>query len=181
MQATLRLRQGSAISDDGLIPTLADAVNYVMTSAQAATIVSLTRTSSQATLFAMPGVSSRRLLQVPQNRDSVQPGLDQPPFPSLPDRFALMDFQHLSSSGDSQLEEATRWSIPSGNARRLLEAQRSPAPAPVLGVDYNTLDAVVQLLVSSCSIILSIAGQLLLYILQIEGDKLVMQPFESLV
>ncbi len=143
MQAILRLKKTTPISEEGLGQPLANAIDYVMTTAQSASIVSLSRVSSLSREFAVPKQNtSRRLLHI-QNPDLRAGGGDRL-FPG-PDeqREAWIQLQ-----GAERQEVALLKHIQVEPKRRALldrTGDTSPAPAPT--TDYTILDAVVQLTV----------------------------------
>ena len=141
----LRLKRGSPISEEGLGQPLANAIDYVMTSASAAAVVSLTRVNSLSSEFEVPRQNtSRRLLR----QDSREPSGSQ-----LNRLFLSQKEQRLAWA---RLQESRRqsgglaWESHKVAQRRLL-AERlndtTPAPAPAPSTDYTILDAVVQLTV----------------------------------
>ena len=143
LQAILRLKKSSPLSGDGLIPTLADAVNYVMTTAQAVTIISLTAPAQGATAFAQPPTASRRLMQL--QSQGTPHSLERQSFLSLADQPGVMNQEGAKPRFTPVSTTEARELAAEGALRKLLNLSATPAPAPsVIG---NTLDAVVQLLV----------------------------------
>lgn len=147
-QATLRLRKnGSALGEQGLGSPLASAVDYVMTTAQAAVIVGLTRPSSAATAFVVPkNTTSRRLLE---SEDwGVTASERDAPFLQLNDHLQRQSFAGVPEGGPVVFEHASRRSL----------AQRSNNVAPAPSADYSILDAVVQMTVRSSLLSATLQG-----------------------
>lgn len=143
MQTILRLKKGSALSENGLATPLARAVDYMMTTAGLAEVVGLTRASGLASGFVIPRQNtSRRLLQA-STASSPQQLLRDPQ--EIQEKQWSPLWPHPVSS---KLDEAASEYAETrhGGARELLHNVAGGAPSPM--TDMNIVDAVVQLTVS---------------------------------
>ena len=135
----------TALLDVGIGPSLANAVDYVMTTAQAAAVVGLTRASTSAKEFSIPRQNtSRRLLG---HSDLHVDYTDQQP---LFFNMGRQPNRHLLAESFDGLEGQRSGGSGLGGSRGLRQTAPALAPAPAAIFDNTILDAVVQLTVITC-------------------------------